>query len=88
MNYEYDSYMRDGASWERTASNRASNGDYLGARDAYFNAADCYSSAASIAWEAGDTWASNSANREAESARRAASDMVYEYDRKVKEYTM
>lgn len=79
--YDYDQCIRAGESWESTASTREGYGDYLGARDAYFSAVDCYKEAASIAWGAGDTSSSYSAERLADSARRSASAMVEAYNK-------
>ena len=81
--YDYQKCIKDGESWESTASRREGYKDYLGARDAYFNAVDCYNEAASIAWSAGDTSSSNSAQRLADSARRSASAMVDAYNKAV-----
>lgn len=78
--YDYDKCIKAGSSWESTASTREGRGDYLGARDAYFNAIDCYKEASSIAWAAGDTSSSYSADRLAASAKRSASAMVDAYN--------
>ena len=77
--YDYDSYMRSGASWERSAENCEHQNDFLTAKSRYFEAMFDYEKAYSIARSAGD-YAERDAYSKMEFCRRQASEMAYKYD--------
>ena len=83
--YSFDSYMREGASWERSADNCDSQRDYLTAKSRYFDAMFAYEKAYDIARSAGD-YAANDAYSKMNYCRRQATEMSYKYDEAVRIY--
>ena len=83
--YNYDSYMREGSSWERSAGNCESQRDYLTAKSRYMDAMFAYEKAYDIANRAGDS-AANEAYSKISYCKSQITAMAYKYDDAVREY--